>query len=198
MSTKSREEIIKLVLPTMLIATGYLLFFSNSIRKENQIEQNRFAQADDTKVTERDLMLAKTKSEVALDNLNLVQDEIDALQTQMDASSERFGNIELRFQVLKVVGRLMEKHDLALVEQIDVTKPKLTSYQNKVIEQIKDRDESVPLVFRECKFLGNYDNVYRFFKEFSDSDVHAFPVHLELEEAPDNQQGTHWKMVLLI
>lgn len=195
MDQKQREQLILILLPTMLVGLVYLLFFLRGQQRSHAALQQQLQQARDGTSSDEELMVAKTRADAAQRKCSELQNNIAERTARLEQAAGYFGEDRKQFTLFGQLAELMDEHQLVLVSQTVTDKLKMPKHQQQMLDNIDKWNGERELNFCEFEFQGRFADVQKLLADLERSDIAALPLSIDLK--PSEDDGLHrWTLVM--
>jgi hypothetical protein len=193
---ETRDSVLRMILPGLLIALGYVFFFSRG--EELRTAQSGLESAQASAVSEMDVAVARLKTvELAA--------ERDGLQKEKDAVEGRWSRLTAfpvstpakRAAALRQLTHMLWDHDLYPFEESPAGESsQLPGSLDGVVKRLTSNGTASQPRLWQVKFYGRYADVADTLAALSDLEGAVVPVGLTMSEAKPETAWRVWTLLL--
>jgi hypothetical protein len=196
MSPETRDTVLRMLLPAILVGAGYIALFSRSgelATAQEKLEAARAAAVDDFTVAQARRESTKLTDEKAA--LQKDKDAIEARWTQLTTFSS--GSAAQRAAALRQLTRMLWDRGLYPFEESPAAgSGQLPASFDEVLKRLATAGSSSQPRLWQVRFYGRYADVVDALTSLGDTDLALVPVGLTMTEANPETSWRVWTLLL--
>ncbi|MGE3536616.1 MAG: hypothetical protein AB7N91_04155 [Candidatus Tectimicrobiota bacterium] len=198
MSPAARDQLLKMLLPTILTVVAYVWLFGRGAQQQLGDTGRRLEEARAKPPATQHLKEQQARLQRVTREQQALAQERAALQQQLDAWRERFTQGRQRPGALGDLAGLLHHHGLVLVEEAPAggADEQLSVFLKRLRDKLAQRPpEEQPQLWR-LRFVGAYLNVLEVLHVLADGEAVAIPVSLSMQDAPAQVNWRYWTLIV--
>lgn len=199
MSHDSRQRLLFILLPALLIGVGYLLLFGRSAMEQLQRAEQRLADARSKATPRAQLEAEKARLSRLQREQQQLHTEEKTLQAHLDTLLATFASSQRRTEASAALSHLLHTHGLRLLEEmpqpLDPKMPLPVTLQ-RLVARLKEQTTSTTVQLWQVRFSGRYLDVLAALESFGEGELLAIPLRLTMEEASVTTDQRRWSLLL--
>lgn len=195
MKPETRDTVLRMLLPALLVGAGYIALFNRSSElatAQEKLEAARAAAVDDFALMQARMAAAKLTDEKGA--VQKDKDALDARWTQLTTFSS--GSAAQRASALRQLTRMLWDRGLYPFEESPATgSGQLPASFDDVLKRLASAGGGTQPRLWQIRFYGRYSDVVDALTSLGDTDLALVPIGLTMSEA---NPATSWRVWTLL